>query len=271
MHPILFRIGSYEVPAYGMALLLAFAAGLYVGKVRADRRGLDGERVLDVGMVIIVSSLVGSRLLYVVTHLADFRPPNGAWLDAVNPFQAEGIVGLSMIGGVALATVATLAWFAWKELPVLRYADLLAPSVALGEGITRIGCFLNGCCYGKPTSLPWAVHFPADSGPVAVLGHVAIHPTQLYASIFGFALFAGLVHVARRPRPDGFILALFFVLAGASRIGFEAIRYAEPEVIPFHLGVLGGAAVTWNQILSGLLVVAGAAGLVLLRRRSTAP
>lgn len=270
MHPVLFTVFGYPVSAYGSALLLAFTVGIWVAKRRTEARGLDGEAVVDVAMVILFSSILGARLLFVVTHLDEFRPPRGLWLDAFNPLQSSGqlgIVGLSMLGGVILALAAALVFLRWKRLPVLAFSDLLAPSVALGEGITRIGCFLNGCCFGKVCALPWAVLFPLDSGPSRVLGHIPLHPTQLYASVCGFALFGLLVWLARKPHPDGWIACWYFVIAGSARIYFDFLRYYEPEVIFFRLA---GVGITVNQLLSAGLVLLAVGGLLALRGKSAA-
>ena len=268
---MLFTVFGYPVTAYAAALLLAFSVGIWVAKRRTEARGLDGEAVVDAGMVILFSSILGARLLYVVTHLDEFRPPRGLWLDAFNPLQSSGqlgIVGLSMLGGVILALAAALAFLRWKRLPVLRYSDLLIPSVALGEGITRIGCLLNGCCLGKACALPWAVRFPLDSGPSRMLGHVPLHPTQLYASLCGFALFGLLVWLARKPHPGGWIVCWYFVIAGSARIYFDFLRYYEPEVIFFRLA---GSGITVNQLLSAGLVLLAVGGLLALRGKSAAP
>jgi phosphatidylglycerol---prolipoprotein diacylglyceryl transferase len=266
VHPILFRIGSYEVASYGVALLAAFGLGIAVAHRRALARGLSGERILDVSMLILVTSLVGARLLWVVTHPQFFRPPYGSWLDAVNPFQADGsfgIVGLSQMGGVALAVISTLVFFAFYRLPILPYADVLAPSVLLGEGITRIGCFLNGCCFGLVCDWPWAVHFPEGSPARALFGDRGVHPTQLYTSALGFAGFALLLALARRRPRDGVVFCAFLVYAGSYRIALDFVRYYEPEVIVLRAG---GLAFTVNQVICLALVVAGVAGLLVLRR-----
>jgi phosphatidylglycerol:prolipoprotein diacylglycerol transferase len=261
VHPILFRIGSYEVASYGAALLVASAVGIAVAHRRAVARGLSGERILDVSIAILIASLLGARLLWVATHAQYFRPPYGSWLDAVNPFQADGsfgLVGLTMMGGVALAVVAALALLAWHRLPVLAYADVLAPSVLLGEGITRIGCFLNGCCHGVVCPWPWAVHFPDGSPARSLFGDAGVHPTQLYASLAGFAGFAVLVALARRRPRDGVVFSAFLAWAGAARLAVDQLRYYEPEVI---VATLGPLAVSASTLVCAALLVAGLAGL----------
>jgi phosphatidylglycerol:prolipoprotein diacylglycerol transferase len=193
------------VTLYGVALALGFVAGIAVARRRAARAGLDPERVLDHSLQILVSSIAGARLLFVATHAERFRPPGGAWTDA---FLAGD--GLSMLGGVALASVASLIWLRANGLPALRYADLLAPSVALGEAITRIGCLVEGCCAGVATALPWGVH-----------------PTQLYLALLSLGSFALLLRIAARPHRTGAVFFALLALGGLTRLAVDPVRAYE--------------------------------------------
>jgi phosphatidylglycerol:prolipoprotein diacylglycerol transferase len=264
VHPILFRIGSYEVPSYGLLLTLAFAAGIWVARRRAAERGIDEDRLLDVCMLILFTSIVGARLLWVATHLEMFRAPHGSWSDALNPFRSGryvGFSGLSMLGGVVLATVSALAFLAWRRLPVLATADVLAPSVALGEGITRIGCFLNGCCFGKPSDLPWAIKFPSDCvAGRSPVGQFYLHPTQLYTSLFGLLLFFFLRRQLMKKHFNGQIFAFYLILSGAFRFGIDFIRYYED---------LGNLLI--NQFIAVGLIIAGIILYVISTRRKIEP
>ena len=260
MHPVLFHLGGFEVPSYGVALSLAFIVGFLVARRRAIARGIDDERLLDVSLVIFFTSLLGARLLWVATHRELFQPPHGAWVDALNPFRGRGLFGfegLSMLGGVVLATGSALAFMAWRRMPVLATADVIAPSVALGEGITRIGCFLNGCCYGVPCSAWYCVHFPG-------VGESSVHPTQLYASAAGFACFALLSRVLRHPPFPGAVFALLLVLEGFERVLLDLVRHQDASVVWFRLGE---APFTANQGVSIGLVIAGAIAFATLSRR----
>jgi phosphatidylglycerol---prolipoprotein diacylglyceryl transferase len=268
VHPILFHIGSYGVPSWGVFLAIAFAAGIAVARRRAREVGLDEDRVVDLCMVIVVASIVGARILWVATHLDFFRPPHGTWTDTFSPFQSSGslgIVGLSMLGGVALALASSWAFLAWRRMPVLRTMDVLAPSVALGEGITRIGCFLNGCCYGLLCDYPWAVRFPPGSAADRTLGGAAVHPTQLYASVLAFACYFALSWLWRRRPSDGVVFFAMLVLLGAQRIGVDFFRFYEEQIVLFRSG---GWAFNLNQVIALALVAVGAAGLWWRRPRA---
>jgi phosphatidylglycerol:prolipoprotein diacylglycerol transferase len=208
--------------------------------------GLDSERILDVSAVILVSSIVGARALFVLTHPARFRAPLGEWTDAFVPLAGSGLAGLSMLGGVVFASAACLATLRARGLPTLRYADVLAPSVAFGEGITRIGCLLNGCCPGAPTSLPWGVR--ASSGPG--FGEAMLHPTPLYLSLAAFGVFAALLAIARRARRPGTVFFAFLALSGLARLALDPLRaYETPEIAAS------------NAVLAGALAALGLAGL----------
>jgi len=170
--------------------------------------------------------------------------------------------------GVVLARAGGLLAMRWRGLPVGRTADVVVPSVALGEGITRIGCFLNGCCFGLACDWPWGVRFPADSAVAQLFPERALHPTQLYASLLGFAGFALLVWWDRRKPFDGAVFAAFLVLLPGARIAVDLVRWYEPQVI---LGRAGGLHFTMNQAVCLGLVAVGAGILWLGWRRARVP
>lgn len=255
MQPILFHVGDHEVGAYTAALTLAFALGIAVAHRRAARQGLDPHVVVDVSMLIIVAALVGSRLAWVA-----MRPDDVGWLAALHPFagQAErGYVGLTVTGGLPAATIAALAFFAWRRLPVLAYADLLAPSVMLGAAVTRIGCFLNGCCHGRVCDLPWAVAFPAGSLPDLAFPGQPVHPTQLYASLAAALAFVFLLGLARRSPPAGVVFFAMLALTGATRIAIEFLRHNDAAEIA---GVFAGLPLSVYQLTSAGILAVGALG-----------
>ncbi len=260
MHPFLFEVNGFGLPAYGTFLTLAFGLGIALAARRANARGLDGDRVIDLGLIVLVAALVGSRLLYAVTHVELLRDPETGWTDVVNPFQSAGgagAVGLSMMGGVVLATLAGVAYVRWKRLPLLPLADVVAPSALLGEAITRIGCFLNGCCHGVVCSLPWGVRFPKGQAALHFPGE-AVHPTQLYTSLLAFVGFLGLLALARRRPAPGVVFCAFLALWGGIRFGVDFVRWYEEGSILFHAG---GVAFTIHQAIALGMVLAGGLGL----------
>jgi phosphatidylglycerol---prolipoprotein diacylglyceryl transferase len=252
MHPVLLKLGRLEIFAYGVMLALSFLIGIFWAMRRAEKRGMDKNLIMDLSVLIAISAILGSRFLYVVTHISEFK---GRWLDTINPLQSTGeigIAGLSMLGGVVLAIAVVIVFAKKKKMNLLVLCDVLSPMFALGLFLTRIGCFLNGCCFGKPCDLPWGMVFPLISPAGSTFQGVHIHPTQLYSSIAGLILTIFLLWLDRKPRFDGFITAMFFIAYGAGRFLVDFLRYYET---PGQFNI--------NQIISALMFAAGVALWVL--------
>ena len=190
MHPVLFKIFKFPVHSYGFMLALSFLFGIWLSTARAKKKGLNPEVIADVGFWVILSAIVGARLYYVLLHFAEFK---GNLLSIVNPFQDGfvGIGGLVMYGGFIGAIVAGVLYFRMKKVPFLPYADAMAPSVGFGIFLTRIGCFMNGCCMGAACTGPLAVSFPLASPAGAYQHHVhaaGLYPSQLFESAGGLVI-----------------------------------------------------------------------------------
>jgi phosphatidylglycerol:prolipoprotein diacylglycerol transferase len=252
------------ITAYGVALGVAFAVGIGVAMGRARRVGLDPDLVLEAGVVALFASLLGSRLLYAFEHPEAFAEGASGAFAILRPLPGAGVKGLSMSGGVLLAVAAVLGWLRVRGGAVLSYADVMAPSVALGEGITRIGCFLNGCCFGVACDWPWGVRFPEGSLAATALPGVALHPTQLYLSALGFAIAAVLVRWSgRRPR-TGSVFFAFLVLWSIARLAVDALRHYPDAVYVLDAG---GLRIAKHQLVVGGLLGTGALGLWGVRAR----
>jgi phosphatidylglycerol:prolipoprotein diacylglycerol transferase len=251
MHRTLFDLGPVSIHLYGVMLAVAFWLGIELSSRMARKRSMDSTVIIDLGIVVLISSVVGSRALYVLTHLSEYR---NDWLGVIRVWEG----GLSFYGGLLAAVVLGIAFLKRKGLPVLGVTDIVAPQIALGIAIARIGCFLNGCCFGKASDLPWACRFPADSQAGWVMGGVAIHPTQLYSSIANLLIFLLLLRVSRRAYRDGVVFYSFLVAYGIWRFGIDFLRYYEANM---YVGLSG---LTWNQFASIAMI---ATGLVLLLRK----
>jgi phosphatidylglycerol:prolipoprotein diacylglycerol transferase len=259
VYPVLFEIGGLTLRSYGLMLALSFAIGIYLAWARAPLHGVDRESLLDICIVIVVCSLAGSRLLYIAEHASQYAAAPGRMLAL-----REG--GLSMYGGVVLAALGAAAYCRWKSISFLAVADVCAPSLALGEAITRIGCFLNGCCYGLVSSLPWALVFPTQCPAGRAFPGAAIHPTQLYASLANLAIFGALLWTARRGGRPGRVIGLFLVLHALVRLGVETLRHhGESAIAP----MIGGFALSPSRVACLALIVLGS--YVLMRSRSAQP
>jgi phosphatidylglycerol:prolipoprotein diacylglycerol transferase len=226
MHRTLLDLGFVKIHSYGFFLAASFLLGILLARRRAERRGIPGERVDDVALVVIVTSIVGARALYVLTHLDQFQ---GRLLDVFRTWEG----GLVMYGGAVPAVVLGM-WFlrrwgvdAWKA------ADAIAPSMALGLALTRIGCFLSGCCYGAPTTLPWGCVFPPESHAGMMNPGVPLHPAQLYESAAGFAICGLLLALDRRPLPRGALLLVLLAFYSVERFLVDMVRAYEPGAYPF--------------------------------------
>jgi phosphatidylglycerol:prolipoprotein diacylglycerol transferase len=241
MRPVLIDFGGIEVPAYGIMLAASFLAALWYVKRNAPRAGISSVIVENLAFYIMLGVIIGGRLLYVVFHWAQYEN------DLLGIFRIwEG--GMMFFGGFLGGFILGAFYIRKQGISVLKIADAVAPALGLGLFFTRIGCFLNGCCFGKPSTLPWAMNFPdecvAGASPV---GGLALHPTQLYESIFGLALFFFLNNRLKKPGRLGSVFAQFLIFYGGFRFGIDFIRYYE------------NSANFWiNQIIAIGLIVVGA-------------
>ncbi len=253
MYPTLLKIGGIQIYSYGLMLFLSFLAGIYVVERRAKRFGVDSKAVTDLALWILLAVVVGSRLFYVAFHWDEFSND----LIGIFAFWRGGLAGLMFYGGFIGALAAGLIFVRVRKLPVIKLLDAAAPAIVLGEGITRIGCFLNGCCFGKPTSFFLGVRFPPNSPAGATFPDILIHPTQLYSSLAGFAMFLAALYLERRRLKDGVLFAVILILYSLYRFGIDFVRYYED------------AANYWgNQVVSlGLVAVGVVLLLVFLRRQ----
>src|SRR5258705_5109100 len=168
-------VGSITVYTYGVLLAAAYLLGLKFAMVRAKSRGLDASRVLDVGIYIIISALVGAKLLLLIT---DFRTFTADPRELLTLARSGGV----FYGGLILAVTVALWYIRRVGLPLWTTCDIFAPGIALGHVVGRFGCFFAGCCYGKPTTAAWAITFtdPYAAANVGTPLNVPLHPTQLY-------------------------------------------------------------------------------------------
>lgn len=217
MHPIIFKIGDFAIYAYGVALFVAFTVGIIWSMKEADAEGLSQDYLYEVILIGIVLALVGSRLTYVFLNW-DFYRGEPWW--KIFAFR-EG--GLTFYGGLLAALLGGYFYCAYRKISFFKLLDFVTPFIALGYAITRIGCFLNGCCYGQVTTLPWGLVYPAiDSFPR--------HPTQLYASASALLIFFLLRYLRKFKTFHGFIFAYFLIFYGIYRFIVEFFRVSLPTL-----------------------------------------
>ncbi len=259
MLPELFRIGPFSVHSYGIMLALSFLIGIYIAVKKGEKRSIKSEEIVNLSFIIILSSVFGARLLYVLFHLNEFQ---GRWIYSFWPVQEDGTIGLGgliLLGGVLAAFMASALYIYYRKLNFLKIADSVAPAIALGIFFTRIGCYLNGCCFGKQCSPTIGVIFPAHSPAGSVMGQVPLYPTQLLSSLYGLIIFGVLMWIDRKKSFDGLLMGIFLILYGISRFTVDFFRYYESQMVIF-------AGLDFNQIVSLLMFLSGIL-IILVRLR----
>ena len=261
MYPELFRIGNFPINTYGVLLALAFLAALLVSARLGARDGLPRERLFDLGLWLLLAAIVGSKLLLLVVE-PEYRDAPLRLL-SLDFLRSGGVFYGGFLGAVAAAYVLVRRY----ELPWWRTADAFAPGIALGQAIGRQGCFAAGCCWGKPTGMPWGVRFSELGQRVTgVPTDTHLHPTQLYESFAAFIFFAFLLWLHRRKTFNGQVILTYGVLYGATRFIIEFFR-DDPRGDIFGLSSL--THLSTSQLISLLVGIASLVVLVIRRRRAS--
>ncbi len=241
--PLPFLQKSIPIYAYGFMLMVAFLAAVTIARWRAKREGIDPNKITDCAIYVLCAGIVGARLFFIVQFFESYKD------NLLGIFKIyEG--GLVYYGGLFAGFIALFVLIKKYKLPFLKVFDVIAPSVALGLGFGRIGCFLNGCCFGKIAShIPWAVQFPRTldktgmvDGSPAFLHHyelgfvhlsdshtLPIHPTQLYSFLLDIVLFFILSIYFKYRRRDGEVLFLFGIVYPIIRFSMESLRGDNPR------------------------------------------
>jgi phosphatidylglycerol:prolipoprotein diacylglycerol transferase len=230
MFPKLLDLGPLSVYSYGLLLALAYLGGLQMAVWRAKARGLDGTKILDLGVGVIIAALVGAKLMLLVVDF-DYFSANPAEL--LSLARSGGV----FYGGLILASLVAIWQVRRLHLPVWATGDIIAPGIALGHVIGRLGCFLGGCCYGRETHLPWAVTFtsPLALANVGTPLNVPLHPTQLYEAGAAAIILAGLLVFERRGRTfPGRTFWVYILVYAISRFVIEFFR-GDPRGIVLSL------------------------------------
>ncbi len=220
---------------YGLMIGIGFLLAVLLASRRARKEGIDPERIMDLGVYLLLSAIVGSRVLYVLTTLREFT---------VNPLDVFAIWkgGLVFYGGM-MAAIPVGIWYVRKHnLPVWKTADIMAPFLALGHAFGRLGCFFAGCCYGAPCSGPVCITFH-DSQSLAPLG-VSLFPTQLMESAGEFVIFGILMVLWRYRKVDGRLFWLYPLFYSILRFIMEFFRGDADRGLYFN------GAVSTSQIIA---------------------
>ncbi|HUA65971.1 MAG TPA: prolipoprotein diacylglyceryl transferase [Alphaproteobacteria bacterium] len=252
MDPIAFQHGFITIHWYGVMIALAFMAGLWTATLRARREDISAERIGDVVLWLMVGSILGARVVYVTTYWHEEFA--GQPIFEIFAIWHGGLVYYGgLIGGIAGA----LAYMLWKKMPIWKTADVLAPSIALGSFFGRMGCLLNGCCYGRQTDLPWAITF---TNPLAhelsnTPLNVPLHPTQIYDGVLNLALYAFLAWLFKRKKFDGQIFATYLICYAILRSVVEHYR-GDYSGLHYHLGLTPAQWISVPMFIIGLAMAA---------------
>ncbi len=260
MHPTLFHLGNFELASYGLMTALGYAAAAWYLVPRLKNCGIKGltqDTFWNILCIVFVGAIVGGKLLFIIVSW----PELGATLaDKLATIVRDIRYGFVFFGGLIVAVTAAVWYMRRKKLPLLKTSDFLIVAVPLGHALGRIGCFLAGCCYGRPTTLPWGVRFTDPHALVApeLLG-VPLHPTQLYEAGLNFALFLLLHFASKKPHKEGKILVEYVLCYAVMRFFIEFFRgdfrggfllgLSPSQVI--SLLTVGAALFIWAKFLRG--------------------
>jgi phosphatidylglycerol:prolipoprotein diacylglycerol transferase len=265
MHPILFQLGPLTLRTYGALIALAFLAALRMSKWAVQLRGIPEKFLMDLSIILVFSGILGARLFYV---LLNWRYYSEHVLDSFKVWEG----GLVFYGGFLIAAVAGVFYCRKYKISVPVMADCVAPALAMGQAIGRWGCFFAGCCYGKPTLLPWGVRFkdPASLAPL----DINLHPVQIYEALGNVAISLILWRrLMKKPEaPAGQIFWLYILLYGVLRFAMELLRGDDRGPMWADLYPSQIIAVIAILVSSSLLIVQatteGAHGAVIENRKS---
>jgi len=256
MYPELFHIGNFPINTYGVFLALAFLCAILITVKLAERDGLSREKIYDLSLWMLLASLVGSKLLMLFTE-PEYRA-NPVELISLDFLRSGGV----FYGGLLGAVLAGYILMKRYHLPWWKTADACAPGIAIGNFFGRQGCFAAGCCWGKPSDLPWGVKF-------SELGHeitgvpidMHLHPTQLYESFSMLIVFVFLLWLHKHKRFNGQVILFYALLYSIIRFVIEFWR-ADPRGDILGLTTLTGLST--SQIIS--LIVGAGAFIILVTR-----
>ncbi len=232
INPVAFSIEAFEVRWYGIMVVLAVVAVIAIALLEARRVGMSTEHIYNVGLWAIIGGIVVSRLFHVIDKWDYY---------VAHPEQIIRFEGLTVYGAVIGAALAVLI-YAWvKKLSFWQIGDIAAPGALVGQAIGRIGCLINGCCYGLPTSLPWGLVYTYP-GSYAPIGE-AIHPAPIYHLLWNLMAFAIIWPLRTRLKPVGSVFLAYLALYAAGDLSIRFVREGEPFLFGMQQAQLIGIAI----------------------------
>ncbi len=241
MHPILFQYKYVAVYSFGAMLAVAFLCAISLVSYRAKRVGLPAQQMVDFCLWLLIVALIGARGLYVLQNLSYYQHH----LVEIIKIQNGGLV---FYGGLLTGFPFALIYLCLKKWSFWQVADLIAPSFALAHMFGRVGCFLNGCCFGSLTNVGWGVQFPDGSPAATEFGPLhLVHPTQLYSSVSLLILCLFLLWFDKRKRFEGQTFLVYLIAYSILRFVLEFFRGDNPDFF---------FSFTISQFISGVIFIA---------------
>ena len=214
MHPIICSIGPFTIFSYGLMLVIGFFLASHLVLVQARRQGMDADAIFNLCFIGFMCGIIGARVFYIVEHPAQYL------LHPLEVFRLqEG--GLSWFGGFFGGVIASFFYARRKKLALYRTLDLIVPFIALAQAIGRIGCLLNGCCYGKVAA--WGMYFPVHEAYLV--------PSQIYSSLLLIVIYCVLRFLQDRPHWVGQIFYMYLLLYAIKRFAIEFVRADNPPIL----------------------------------------
>lgn len=233
MNPILFRIGNLTIYSYGFLIACAFFISIFLARQRAKEINVKPDFITDLGILILTSGIIGARIGYVGLHWKNF---SNSVIDIFKVYEG----GLVFSTGFLLSLVSSFIYIKFRKKSFLKIADCVIPYIALGQAIGRIGCFLNGCCYGIRTDSFIGVKFP--NLPYSV------YPTQLFSTVFLFFLFLGLIWVRKKKIFNGMLLLIYI-------LGFSSFRFFLNFIRADRIKIIAGGLTFFQYVMILLFFV----------------
>lgn len=257
MYPKILDLGPITIHTYGLLLAAAFIAGIWITSRNAKKAGISPDLIWNMGLVVIFSALVGAKLLLLFSDF-HYYSQNFREIFSLSTLRSTGVY----YGGLLLALGSAGWYLAKKHLPVWTMADLAAPGIAFGQAIGRLGCLSAGCCYGKPTHLPWGITFTNQYAynNVGVTLNIPLHPTQVYESLGALALFLFLMWRLPRKRVAGQVILEYLTLYASLRFVVEFFRDDDRGFVFYGL-------LSTSQFIAILTILGSAVAYYFLIRR----
>ncbi len=252
MFPILFSVGNINIHSYGFMIAIAFIVGIFISMQFGRKVNIKPEIILDLAIYVMIGAIVGSRAMYVIGQWDKYKD------NIIEIFMVQQ-GGLAFLGGFALVVGIIALYAKLKQIPMLRLLDVLAPGAALGYAIARVGCFLNGCCFGVPAGVPWAIKFVPGSLAHFHYPGLAVHPTQLYALAAMALVFIVMTFIWPKRKYDGQVFFWWLILYSVYRFVVEIYRYCPDDLIYFGLKP--------GQIIAIIMLVIGIGGIRIVTER----